>query len=47
LRLALKAAEVPELRLGKKGGAMLGWTSWLKTRPVTQDDTQVVMVGRA
>jgi type VI secretion system protein ImpH len=47
LRLELKAAEVPELRLGKKGGAMLGWTSWLKTRPVTQDDTQVVMVGRA
>ncbi len=36
LRLKLRAAEIPELRLGK---AKLGWTSWLKTQPVEHDST--------
>jgi len=30
----LKAAEVPETRLGQLGsGGLLGWTTWLKSRP--------------
>ncbi|HLI83228.1 MAG TPA: type VI secretion system baseplate subunit TssG [Bryobacteraceae bacterium] len=37
-RLILKAAEVPEMRLGH---TFLGWTSWLKTRPFPHDDSQV------
>lgn len=37
-RLRIEAGEVPESRLGK---AKLGWTSWLKTRPFTKDDSQV------
>lgn len=45
-RLALGAAEVPELRLGAAYGAYLGWTTWLKTKPMTRDDTQVRLVGR-
>ncbi len=75
LRLCLKAAEVPELRLGmagevklgsnarlaerapvtipgavdplprlgRAGGSRLAYTSWLKTRPFTHDDSQVVL----
>jgi type VI secretion system ImpH/TssG family protein len=46
VRLTLTAAEVPELRLRKSGGALLGWTSWLKTRPFAGDDSQVRLVGR-
>lgn len=34
VRLQLTAAEVPETRLGS---ARLGWTSWLRTRPLEQD----------
>jgi type VI secretion system protein ImpH len=45
-RLALQAAEVPELRLGAAYGAFLGWTTWLKTQPTKHDDTQVRLVGR-
>ncbi|HEX8410473.1 MAG TPA: type VI secretion system baseplate subunit TssG [Thermoanaerobaculia bacterium] len=44
-RLALKAAEVPELRLGVAYGAFLGWTTWMKTKPATGDDTQVRLTG--
>jgi predicted component of type VI protein secretion system len=33
----LKAAEVPETRLGQ---ARLGWTSWLKAAEFTTDDSQ-------
>jgi len=32
------ATSVPETRLGQ---ARLGWTSWLKTQPLTSDDSQV------
>ncbi|HEV2446919.1 MAG TPA: type VI secretion system baseplate subunit TssG [Candidatus Sulfopaludibacter sp.] len=37
-RLTLRAAEVPASKLG---AAQLGWTSWLKTRESTGDDSQV------
>ena len=46
VRLALAAAEIPELRLGQAYGAHLGWTSWLKTKPTTRDDAQVRLVGK-
>lgn len=45
-RLALQAAEIPELRLGAAYGAFLGWTTWLKTKEMKSDDTQVRLVGR-
>lgn len=47
MRLVLRGPDIPPLRLGKKGGAMLGWTSWLKTRPATKDDAQVTLMGQA
>lgn len=34
IRLKLRAAEIPELKLGK---AKLGWTTWLKSRPLRHD----------
>lgn len=34
IRLKIRAAQIPELRLGH---AKLGWTSWLKTQPAKQD----------
>jgi len=45
-RLALGAAEVPELRLGVAYGAFLGWTTWVKTKPAARDDAQVRLTGR-
>lgn len=45
-RLAIAAAEVPELRLGAAYGTYLGWTSWLKTKPMNTDDAQVKLVGK-
>lgn len=45
-RLSLQAAEVPELRLGAAYGAFLGWTTWVKTKATTRDDSQVRLVGR-
>jgi type VI secretion system protein ImpH len=47
LRLVLRGPEVPGLRLGKKGGVMLGWTSWLRTQPSPKDDSQVTLMGHA
>jgi type VI secretion system protein ImpH len=44
IRLTLQAAEVPELRLG--GGARLGWTSWLRTKPFACNDSQVRLTGK-
>ena len=43
-QLVVKAEEVPACALG--GGAvqpLLGWTTWLKTRPCARDDAQVVL----
>ncbi len=53
IRLTLAAAEVPELRLvslagqdSGAGGARLGWTSWLKTKPFPCNDSQVAITGK-
>ncbi|HWM89366.1 MAG TPA: type VI secretion system baseplate subunit TssG [Thermoanaerobaculia bacterium] len=45
VRLTVKKEEIPELRLGRKGEARLGWTSWLKTKPFSEDDSQVSLTG--
>jgi len=42
-QLVLKAAEVPETRLGQAG--MLGWTTWLKTQPFTRDADDLILQG--
>ncbi|MGH9901802.1 MAG: type VI secretion system baseplate subunit TssG [Pyrinomonadaceae bacterium] len=43
--LTLKAREVPGcvLTTRAKRRPMLGWTTWLKTKPFAQDDSQVVL----
>jgi type VI secretion system protein ImpH len=45
VRLMLLAEEVPGcvLTTRAKRAPMLGWTSWLKTSPFTEDDSQVVL----
>jgi type VI secretion system protein ImpH len=44
--LILKAAEVPELKLGAlDGGGLLGWTTWLKSRPFQEDADDLVLIG--
>jgi len=45
VQLTLRADEVPGCVLGADPNArpMLGWTSWLKTRPFERDDSQVVL----
>jgi type VI secretion system protein ImpH len=43
-RLTLRYPQVPETRLRRN--SRLGWTSWLKTRPFTKNDSQVVLQGR-
>jgi type VI secretion system protein ImpH len=45
IRLTLKAEEVPGcvLTTRAKRPPMLGWTTWLKTCPFTEDDSQVVL----
>jgi type VI secretion system protein ImpH len=45
VQLVLRAPEVPECRLGAAGPArpMLGWTTWLKTRPFAGDADDVVL----
>ncbi|MBZ0173181.1 MAG: type VI secretion system baseplate subunit TssG [Phycisphaerales bacterium] len=40
-KLVLKKEEVPAITLG--GGAMLGWTSWLKTKPFGRDADDLVL----
>lgn len=39
--LVIKASDAMETRLD--GKTYLGWTSWLKTKPFTQDDSQVYL----
>ena len=44
--LILKAVEVPEIRLGELGGGgLLGWTTWLKSRPFREDADDLVLIG--
>ncbi len=45
VQLKLQAKEVPSciLTTRAKRRPMLGWTSWLKTKPFTQDDAQVIL----
>jgi len=44
--LILKAAEVPEIRLGAFDGAgLLGWTTWLKSRPFRKDADDLILIG--
>ena len=45
LQLVLQAKQVPSciLTTRAKRRPMLGWTSWLKTKPFKQDDEQVVL----
>ncbi|MBL8186009.1 MAG: type VI secretion system baseplate subunit TssG [Blastocatellia bacterium] len=44
-KLVLKAQQVPSLILTTRAvrKPMLGWTTWLKTKPFKQDDEQVVL----
>lgn len=46
MQLVLRAPDVPACRLGADPhlGPRLGWTSWLKTRDLTKDDDQVVLL---
>jgi len=45
LNLVLKAEHLPDCQLTTRAGTrpVLGWTTWLKTRPFTKDDSQVVL----
>ncbi|HTV00177.1 MAG TPA: type VI secretion system baseplate subunit TssG, partial [Luteitalea sp.] len=45
VRLQLKRAQVPSLRLGKAG--RLGWTSWLGTRRDMTDATDLCLQAEA
>jgi len=46
INLILKAVEVPETRLGQLGsGGLLGWTTWLKSRPFREDADDLVLNG--
>jgi type VI secretion system protein ImpH len=46
VRLMLTGDEVPESRLGVKGGPRLGWTSWLKTREFKAEYGEVRLCPR-
>ncbi|MDH3529312.1 MAG: type VI secretion system baseplate subunit TssG [Acidobacteriota bacterium] len=48
VQLILKANQVPStiLTTRAKRKPMLGWTSWLKSKPFTEDDGQLVLGGR-
>jgi type VI secretion system protein ImpH len=45
IRLEVAKEELPATRLSTTGSARLGWTSWLKTREATHDDSQVSVSG--
>lgn len=49
LQLILKGEMVPFciLETGGTSQPMLGWTSWLKTRPVVEDDDQVLLSAKS
>lgn len=41
LQLVLAAAEIPKCQLG--GGAKLGWTTWLTSKPVERDSDSLIL----
>ena len=49
IRLCIEAGQVPPARLRSRPGATpaaqtrLGWSSWLRTRPFTSNDSQVIL----
>ena len=45
VQLVLKAEEVPGTVLTTRARRrpMVGWNTWLKTKPFTQDDSQVIL----
>ena len=47
VRLIIAAIDVPDLKIGKREKARLGYTTWLKTRPFAHSDAQVRLTGRA
>ena len=42
-QIVLRKEEVPKIQLGKAG--LLGWTSWLKTKPFEQDPADLVLTS--
>ncbi|MEW5979688.1 MAG: type VI secretion system baseplate subunit TssG [Acidobacteriota bacterium] len=48
IQLVLQAQEVPPCQLSTEGGfqPLLGWTTWLKTRPLVTDDPQLVLAAK-
>ena len=45
LCLTLRAEQVPIWRLGVEHGGRLGWATWLKTRQLEGDHSQVRLPG--
>ncbi len=43
LQLVLKKKEIPACKLSTKAKPALGWTTWLKTKSFSTDDSQVVL----
>jgi type VI secretion system protein ImpH len=43
VQLVLKAEEIPDTRLGQEG--LLGWTTWLKSKPFERDADDLVING--
>jgi type VI secretion system protein ImpH len=49
IQLTLKKEEVPDckMRTNEESQPRLGWTTWLKTKPFKQDDSQVVLAVKS
>lgn len=43
IQLVLKKEQVPFCKLSAQSRPALGWTTWLKTKPFAEDDSQVVL----
>ena len=43
VQLILKKEEAPACRLKQSAQALLGWTTWLKTKDFLHDDEQVIL----
>ncbi|MBM3600108.1 MAG: type VI secretion system baseplate subunit TssG [Alphaproteobacteria bacterium] len=46
IRLDLRPSEVPQSRLSSKSGPLLGWTSWLRTKPYELREATVRLSSR-